>query len=241
MAPAFSPLLARYASAHYPRQIAECQGIPILGMNLSMSFGQNVLAMVYMKVGMAAAWGVVAACTLIFVVLFVACTFVVESKSPKPDKLSAEQRKVALQTGGEDADKFIDAACEELRSLLSQNKQQLWNEPVQFLVRQRLGNTVPHIREWNDLTHGQEYLDDLFSMLQAFPEKSEMFHSKFPHIGTLQQSELAVMSLDVESGLPARPTRSISGGSWNKGAQDEGTRGSLSPKSTSPNGVEVEV
>merc|ERR1712125_35691 len=114
MIPALSPLMARYASVHYPSQIAECQGIPILGMNLSMSFGQNILATVLMYYGMTAAWLLCATCAAIFVTLFVLACCVVDAREPKPDKLSTEQKKVSLQLGGEDADKFVDAVCEEV-------------------------------------------------------------------------------------------------------------------------------
>merc|ERR1712176_1123527 len=105
--PALSPLMGRYAGAHYPSQMAECQGITILGMNLSMAFGQNALAFVHSRFGMEYAWVVCAASCAMFVALFVASCMLVDHRSPKPGLLTAEQKKVALKIGGEDVDKFI--------------------------------------------------------------------------------------------------------------------------------------
>jgi len=201
MMPALSPLMGRYASFHYPSQMAQCLGIPSIGMNLSMSFGPNILAIVHAHFGMKVTWILCATCSAIFVILFALSYRVVEARSPKPDKLTAEQRKVLLQIGGEDADKFIDAACEDLRHLLAQNKEKLWNRPMQFLVRQRLCTAMPQVREWNDATHGQEYLDDLSFLLDAFPEESASFHSKFPQAGW--GSQLGAMDLDLGGGSPS--------------------------------------
>merc|ERR1719379_2094052 len=119
---------------------------------------------------MECAWGVCAASCAIFVTFFVSSCIIVDARSPKPDLLTAEQKKVALKIGGANVDKFIDEACEELRNHLAQSKDHLWNRPMQFLVRKRIRGSVPQVREWNDSTHGQEYLDDLALLLRSFPE-----------------------------------------------------------------------
>jgi MFS family permease len=231
MVPALSPLMARYSSVHYPSQAAECQAIPVLGMNLAMTFGQNILAMMLTHYGMKPAWILCGSCCIVFVLLLAACCRLVDVRTPQSETLTAEQRKVMLQIGGEDVDKFIDAACEELRYILAQNKENLWNRPVQFLVRQGLGAAMPQIREWNDLTHGQEYLDDLATLLHAFPEESAGFHSKFPQAGARRRSQLGAVDLDVEGGVLALPnlTRNVS---TNKVAQADASPRTLgqSPK-----------
>lgn len=220
MVPALGPLMARYASTHYPSQAAECQGIPILGMNLSMAFGQNILALMYTQFGMKVAWSVCAASCGIFVILFAVSCQIVEARNPKPDLLTAEQKKVALKIGGEDVDKFIDAVCEELRHILAENKEKLWNRPMQFLVRQRLNGTVPEIREWDDQSQGHAYLEDLGSLLRSFPEEYSSFISKFPQVESFRRtSSYDPVDIDVVGGAAAFqiPSRSPSSENLSKG------------------------
>lgn len=230
--PAIAPLVAQYASTHYPAQMAECQGIPILGMNLSMAFGQNVLALVYTHSGMKGAWLLAAFCTIVFVILFVLSSLLVSKRAAKIDALTPGQRKVALETGGEDANKFIDAVCEELRERLVHDKQKLWNGPIQFLVRQRLNAVLPEICEWSDSTNGQKYLDELSSLLQAFPDESLKFHAKFPQAGALPRSQLGMMNIDAESGIVVLPT--LQATKVGKVAQDQASPGGVSRTSQSP-------
>lgn len=120
-----------------------------------------------------------------------------------------------LQTGGEDADLFIDTSCEQLRHVLAKNKDKLWNRPIQFLVQQKIQGAVPDVREWNDSTHGEEYLQDIHYKLEKYPEELESFHAKFPHLRSNKRrrreaNDFGMLDLDVEGGGDDVETRAKS-------------------------------
>jgi MFS family permease len=184
--PALGPLMASYASVHYPKQLAEAQAIPILGMNLSMAFGQNILAFVNERWGIKAAWAVGGGCCALFVIFFVTASILARRRQPQPDRLSKQQQKVQLEVGGMDVDRFVDSMCAELKQILSENKGKLWNAPVQHVVQQRLAAAVPQLRHWSDETNGLEYIEDLSSLLQDSPTELLKLRSMFPHIGDVQ-------------------------------------------------------
>jgi MFS family permease len=199
--PALGPFMASYASVHYPKQMAEVNAIPILGMNFSMAFGQNIMAFVHEHWGFETAWAVSGGCVLLFVVFFVIATRLVRQRQPKQDTLSAQQQKVQLELGGLDVDKFVDLMCEELRQTLSKNKSNLWNAPIQNLVQKRLVAAVPQVRNWKDETHGQEYLEDLRSFLHESPTELAKFWTMFPQIGD-PQSQIDMLDFEAGAVIP---------------------------------------
>merc|ERR1712151_786489 len=70
--------------------------------------------------------------------------------------------------------------------------------------RQKLSGTVPQIREWDDLSHGHEYLEDLCLLLRSFPEEYASFVSKFPQVESSRRaSSYDPMDLDVAGGAAA--------------------------------------
>jgi hypothetical protein len=175
--------------------MAEANAIPILGMNFSMAFGQNIMAFVHEHWGFEAAWAVSGGSVSLFIIFFVCAACIALQRQPKQSSLSVQQQKVQLEVGGMDVDKFIDSMCEELREVLLKNKGNLWNAPVQDLVRSRLVAAVPNIRLWNDETNGLEYLEDVRSFLQESPADLSRFWAMFP-----QTNDPHNQILDVETG-----------------------------------------
>jgi MFS family permease len=209
--PALGPFMASYVSVHYPKQMAEANAIPILGMNFSMAFGQNIMAFVHERWGFEAAWIVSSTCVLLFVIFFVLAATLARRREPKSSTLSSKQQKVQLELGGMDVDKFVDFVCEELRQALLTSKANLWNAPVQHLVQKRLAAAVPKIRGWSDETNGLEYLEDLGSLLQESPIELTKFCAMFPHIGD-PRSQMNMLGLEAGAAIPfegiARQTNS---------------------------------
>merc|ERR1712228_1026402 len=78
--------------------------------------------------------------------------------------------------------------CVSFRETLVARRGQLWNGTAQFLYREGLerswrnGAALPSIREWNEATRGQEYLQDVHALLLDHPAELEEFCKKFPHI-----------------------------------------------------------
>ena len=89
-------------------EMAETQAIPILGMNLSMAFGQNMMAWIHDQFNMKAAWIVSGACVALYLVFFIFAFMLVGRRSPEKS-LSSEQQKVKLEMGGAEIDKFVEA------------------------------------------------------------------------------------------------------------------------------------
>jgi MFS family permease len=208
--PAMGPLMARYASARYPRQIAETQAIPILGMNLSMACGQNLMALIADQLSLKAAWIVCGGCVFIFMIFFVSAYVLVQNRLPQGEVLNAEQKEIKLQIGGKDTDQFIDAMCEELRHLLSKSQAELWNAPMQHIVQKKLSAVVPSTRSWDNETHGREYLEDLHALLHDSPGELAKLEAIFPHVGIGNLGDM-----DCEAGVTALNipslTRTITG------------------------------
>lgn len=116
----------------------------------------------------------------------------VERRAPKPSTLTHDQRKVLLQVGGaealhppKDTDNFIEGVVLRVRKTLEANRDQFWNGTAQFLcqdmIEKSLHTAIPS-RKWCEESHGREYLQDLHSCLQDYPEELEEFREKFPEI-----------------------------------------------------------
>jgi len=63
-----------------------------------------------------------------------------------------------------------------------ENRDLLWNPPIRFLYRQRVAEAWPKVRAWDDSTQGKEYMDDLASLLEGYPQQFKAFAEKFPGI-----------------------------------------------------------
>jgi MFS family permease len=199
--PALGPFMASYVSVHYPKRMAEANAIPILGMNFSMAFGQNLMAFVHERWGFEAAWIVGGTCVIFFIAFFVIAATLATKRQPKENRLSRKQQKLQLEVGGMDVDKFVDFVCEELRQTLLTSKANLWNAPIQHLVQKRLAAAVPKIRNWSDETNGLEYLEDLRSLLQESPTELAKFWAMFPDSGD-PQSQMDIFSLEAGAAIP---------------------------------------
>merc|ERR1740116_302542 len=59
-----------------------------------------------------------------------------------------------------------------VRTHLKSRRDELWNKPMQLLVRLRLESLVPlEVPEWDDATQGREYLDAMWHLLEAHPDE----------------------------------------------------------------------
>merc|ERR1712224_1067524 len=99
--------------------------------------------------------------------------------------MTPKQHRVLLHTGGLDVDEFIDKTCDDLRKSMQARKTELWNGQVQFLCAQNANRVIPQVRHWTDVTHGQEHLEDVLTLLAPYPDQSAKFRSNFPHIKSM--------------------------------------------------------
>jgi len=197
LTPATSPLIGRYAAVHYNKKIGVCQAIPMLGMQLSMSFGQNIMAWIYQRgediqigYGQKICWVVSGFCLFGFTMCMATAFRLVEKRCPKQDSLSSEQRKVLLAKGGDgaahppqDTDEFIESMVAYVRQSLDERKGELWNGTAQFLYQDAVDKSLrPRFRKWDEETKGREYLEDMHSLLLDHPVELNEFCQKFPHI-----------------------------------------------------------
>lgn len=227
--PSVSPLIARYSTVHYRKKMAVCQAIPMFGMQIAWTFGQNILApvMTNYDAGIKVCWIILGSCIFVFT-LCVGCAMVlVERRAPKRNALTSEQQRVLLQAGGEgarhkaeDPDKFIDAMCASYREKLLARRCQLWNGTAQFLYREalekslRTGSTIPQLREWDESTKGQEYLEDVYALLLAHPTELEEFCQKFPHIAAAgsDTSDAFGRDYNLARSVPSSPSPALAQG-----------------------------
>lgn len=121
IAPALGPVMARYSSAIYPKRMALVQGIPLVGLQLSNTFSQNMMAAVVggdeehprIRLAYCACAGVCA----IFVVLFAAAANLAQRRitshtaAPAGSPiLSAPERFFSSSSRPGDEDQFTVAA-----------------------------------------------------------------------------------------------------------------------------------
>ncbi|CAK0820137.1 unnamed protein product [Prorocentrum cordatum] len=205
--PAIGPLLSQYASAHYANRLANTMAVPLMGMYLAQAFGQQTMALVYTHCGLQAAWIASAVCIIISVVLIVLLLYLVAAQSPTPDK---SKRRSLLEADADDFEKYVDSLLSELRAFLLKNRHALWSWPMQHVVWDRVTNLVPKVREWNDESHGQEYIEDLSALLLPYREQLHRFEEQFPD---LRQRRLQEEELD---GVSVAGTRSIVSNSPNE-------------------------
>lgn len=210
--PTISPLMARYASQHYADQMAHTISIPVLGMSLAMAFGQNILAFIANHFGLQSAWLGAAVLLLTFTLSSFAAIRLVATRSPKTAPISPYQQKMLLATGGVDIDNFVNIAADRLRSVLSQNQGKLWNHFVQFVILEQISQIVPATSEWNDGEDNLAYFEDLYKLLERYPDQLEQLCEKFPQCRTLQSSilvsreaEFTDLEINAVNGGPAVP------------------------------------
>lgn len=189
--PAVSPLIGRYSSVHYPKKLALCQAIPMVGSQISSTIGQNIMAFVSDTAGHRYCWVICGACMLLFTILLTAAVVLVERRAPRPSELTSEQCKMLLQAGGEhalhpaeDTDEFIESMCKHVRETLTARRAEVWNGTAQFLYRESMQRSLQSkFRAWDEDTQGQEYLEDMYALLRrGYPVELEEFCRKFPHI-----------------------------------------------------------
>jgi len=68
LAPSGSPLIARYASVHYPSKMATCQAVIVFGKQLGSTFGQNIMAAIKDQFGLRISFTIMGSCLLIFTI-----------------------------------------------------------------------------------------------------------------------------------------------------------------------------
>lgn len=96
LAPALGPVAARYGSTIYPKQMALVQGIPLVGLQLSNAFAQNMMAAVVGDITdpqIRLAYCVIAGFSLAFVIVFAMAA-----------SLSASRVRAAVATTGIEED-----------------------------------------------------------------------------------------------------------------------------------------
>merc|ERR1712107_316502 len=95
--PSLSPLIARYSAVHYRKQMAVCQAIPMMGMQIAWTFGQNILAPVMSNdengvSGVKMSWCILGGCIFASTICIGIAMVLVQRRAPKPSELTPEQQ-----------------------------------------------------------------------------------------------------------------------------------------------------
>jgi len=191
--PSLSPLGARYATAHYPKKQAIAQAMPVMGMNLSNAFAQNILAAIISsfddeRQGVQAAYCAVAAAMIVFLACYVIAYTLVEKRSVQKQE-SQDERRVSMGLDAEkeklkefleykDPDAFFEEMVTDMREQWKTQKESLWHGSAQMVYKRRVLAAVPKLPEWQ--AGGSEHLEELNAILKPFPEESAMFQELFP-------------------------------------------------------------
>jgi len=196
--PAVSPLNAKYAKAHYPRRMAAASALPVMGMNLSNAFAQNLLALVVgafdtPEAGFRAAWCLVSVATFLFATCFMIAFKMVESRAGQQQEARArisstegipEKKQLLSLSDRKDPDTFILELVQKMKDQYQNDKDLLWHGSAQFLYEKRVLAAMPQLREWDDSTGGAEHITDLYEQMKAYPDQSNELREKFPQVQT---------------------------------------------------------
>lgn len=202
--PALSPLCARYSTVAFPKQMAMAQGIPLIGLQLSNAFSQNVMAALVPagdNPNLIIPWCVCGVCAAAFTVFFVICYLKAEAYLKPRDDVSVDKKEV--QADG-DVSAFVEECCAQVRQDLMSNQEILWNKHIQFVIQQNLSNSIPQVASWNGETNGKEHLEDTFQLLEPFPGEQAKFQRRFPHIGSVPHG-IGAMVLTNQTGFAPAP------------------------------------
>jgi len=92
--PSLSPLIARYSAVHYRKQMAVCQAIPMFGMQIAWTFGQNILAPVMSNYddGVKLSWFILGGCIFVSTICIGIAMILVQRRAPQPSVLTPEQQ-----------------------------------------------------------------------------------------------------------------------------------------------------
>lgn len=191
LTPSVSPLIARYASVHYRKKMAVCQAVPMFGMMVSSTIGQNMMAFVADQSGLRLCWIICGACNLVFTITLAIAFRMAERRAPPETSLTSEQQKMLLTAGSNgalhaplDTDKYIESMCGIVRQALEARRGELWNGTAQFLYQDALEKSLQRkLRDWDETTKGREYLDDMHAQLLDHPLELMEFRQMFPHVG----------------------------------------------------------
>lgn len=183
LTPALGPVCARYASVAYPKQMAMAQGIPMVGLQVSVAFSQNIIALLIPggdNPSLIVPWCACGVSCALFCVSFTVAWCKADAYI-KP-KIDVSVNRGAVQAEG-DVSAFIDECCAQLKLHLQDNQECLWNKHIQFVVQENLSSCIPQVAVWNEETHGKEHLEDTLELLSSYPEEQANFRRRFPHIG----------------------------------------------------------
>merc|ERR1712032_59339 len=160
--------------------------VPLMGKYIAQALGQQFMAIVYNYIGLQAAWIISGMFVVISVIMLIILVALVEARSPVPDK---SKRRSLLEEDTVEFESFVDALLQELKTFLMNNRSSLWSWPMQHVVRDRIRNVVPKVREWKDDSRGQEYMEDLGMLLRRYPEQLHRFEKQFPDLWQQRRQE----------------------------------------------------
>lgn len=99
--PAIGPLMARHASARFPRQQAQAQGIPMLGLSVGTAIGQPIVAVFHSYWGRRVGWVFSTCCLFAFIVLVVVSMVLVDGYEATAAVASKQEKDSMARTGEE--------------------------------------------------------------------------------------------------------------------------------------------
>jgi len=205
--PSIGPLMAKYAVAAYPEKKAQVQAIPMMGMSVGMTIGQNIMAVIMDSVGINNGFYASSMFTFAGVSLMVMGMRRVNAAIDTINK--AKKFEDAI---GDDPIAFAGRAGKLVTEYLIKCKDQLTNRPIQKLVLTKITSAVPELPEWDSKSNGAAYLSALWEECDRYEDVREEFAQTFKNAGV----QVHRLSMGHESALEHHIHHHIEGATFER-------------------------
>jgi len=163
--PAISPTLQLYSKAAHPNNLAQASSMPMFGLTVGFVIGPLIFSAIIgeqkERYRMNLAWLLAGICFAIGTLLFeISFTMINRHPAMKRLKMSPRQVRIALESGAQDEEEFVDEMCTLLRAMMTKGDPQcrnlhLWHGNAQKFIRRLLDDTLPHLREYDEKTEAR--------------------------------------------------------------------------------------
>jgi hypothetical protein len=204
--PAIAPLLSSYVARSHRSKMAQATAIPLLGLQLGLMLGPQIIANIIDHWGLRTAWFCTAATFTLALVLMSEGAFRAAAPPAKPAAtLSRRQSTLAQETRAQPVDKFVELVCADLRGALLPESPEcknlpVWNGLAQGAMRRALHEALPSMRAWDDSTDGSEHLQDVAAWLLGAGTQAERqeFADMFPAVCCSEDWNLCLNTMGAD-------------------------------------------
>lgn len=183
--PAVGPLMAKYADMFYPRQKAQVQAVPMMGMSFGIMVSHNIMAVVINFVDPTGSGERIGrAFYFCGGLLFVATIFLVIGISRVTRTFAERNRHKKFEDAiGDEPHVFTQKALALVKAYLEEYESKMTNRPLQKLVLARMLSAVPILPNWDDQNDGEEYISALWTECAKIDDVAKEFEQTFRTAG----------------------------------------------------------